>query len=178
MDVKKIVAVAAIAYMIPTGIIYAMPNVMPQTTFIDRATAVARGEAMELKAAEIPVKELARWCGWWGEKSADRSRLTITKGEPGWYGVEISWPRNATQIDMWTMSAIPVDSNTLQFKDCSHYLLTYKGKTIDKEELLYENGTGSLTMNSAGEIIWRDDQEHKGDTVSYVKLNLPDGGGL
>ena len=49
---------------------------------------------------------------------------------------------------------------------------------IDKEEVLYKNGTGSITVNSAKEMTWRDDQDHVADNIVYVKMNRPLGGGL
>ncbi|MBR4907705.1 MAG: hypothetical protein IKZ43_01685 [Acidaminococcaceae bacterium] len=167
MILKRIVSTAAILIMIPTGLAFAMPGTVP-------------GTAVEFKAETYDYTKDAffSWCGWWGEKAADRAMITITTGEKGWYGVEICWRRNASQVDMWTMSAEPAGKDVMEYKDCIHSLLTYKDGAIDKEEILYKNGTGAITVNSAKEMTWRDDQDHIADKIVYVKLNRPLGGGL
>ena len=76
------------------------------------------------------------------------------------------------------MTGYPAGKDTMTYKDCIHYLLTYKDGMIDKEEILYKNGTGSITVNSAKEMTWRDDQDHVADNIVYVKMNRPLGGGL
>ena len=167
MDLKKLAMAAAIVFMIPAGFAFAMPSIAPET-------------AVEFKAAKYDYTKDAffSWCGWWGEKAADRAMITVTTGEEGWYGLEISWRRSASQVDMWTMTGYPAGKDTMTYKDCIHYLLTYKDGLIDKEEILYKNGTGSITVNSAKEMTWRDDQDHVADNIVYVKMNRPLGGGL
>ena len=167
MDFRKTVMAAVILFLIPAGLAFAMPNVVPET-------------AVELKAEKYDYTKDAfiSWCGWWGEKGTDRSMITITTGEKGWYGVEIYLTRNATQVDMWTMSAVPAGKNVMEYKDCTHYLLTYKDERIDREDILYKNGTGTISVNSNGKMTWRDNQDHIADKIVYEKLNRPQGGGL
>ena len=52
----------------------------------------------------------------------------------------------------------------MQYKDCQHYLLTFNAANrnmIDREETIHLNGTGTITVNRANEMIWRDDQDRR-----------------
>ena len=145
MMLKRLVMVAALVFLIPAGLAFAMPG-------------FESGSPVELKAYNV-------------------------KEDPflGWYGFEITWPRNASQTDMWMLTAKPISKDTMQYKDCQHYLLTFNATTrnvIDREETIHLNGTGTITVNRANEMIWRDDQDRRAADCVFVKLNLPDGGGL
>ena len=174
MGMKKLAMVAAIVFMIPAQFVCAMSNVMPNN--VPEAVVELKKEMPDF--SKDPFKE---WYGWWGEKAANRGRITVTRGENGWYGIEIAWPRNKSQTDMWMLTAVPISKDTMQYKDCQHYLLTFNASNpniIDREETVHLNGTGTISMNSANEMIWRDDQDHRAADCVFVKLNLPDGGGL
>ena len=153
----KLVLAAAIVAMVPTGFVWAAPETA-------QTAAVAR------KAAD-------EFIGFWEEESNSRIGLTITPAEKGWYGIEISWPRNDRQVDMWTMTARPTGDHVLRYADCRHYLLTYGPQYLEKEELLYQDGTGSLRMAGAKRILWQDDQDRKADDAVFVPLTSPLGGG-
>ena len=168
MMLKRLVMVAALVFMIPAGLAFAMPG-------------FESGSSVELKAYNVKEDPFLGWYGWWGEKAASRGRISVTQGENGWYGFEITWPRNASQTDMWMLTAKPISKDTMQYKDCQHYLLTFNAtnrNVIDREETIHLNGTGTITVNSANEMIWRDDQDRRAADCVFVKLNLPDGGGL
>ena len=159
---KKMALAAAISVMLPAGFACAMPN-------------AAQDAVVEYKASGYSADE---FIGFWEKEDNTRIGLTITPAEKGWYGIEVCWPRNDRQVDMYTMTAKPAGDHVLQYSDCKHYLLTYGEKYIDKEELLYENGTGSLRMVGVKRITWQDDQEHKADGAVFVPLSSPLGGGL
>ena len=174
MNIIRLIMVVAIVFMIPTQIVFATAGTIPNTV---------PGTAVELKK-EMPdfsKDPFKVWYGWWGEKAANRGRIVVTRGENGWYGFEISWPRNKSQTDMWMLTAVPISKDTMQYKDCQHYLLTFNSSNpniIDREDTVHLNGTGTIMVNSANEMIWRDDQDHRAADCVFVKLNLPDGGGL
>jgi hypothetical protein len=159
---RKVIFAAAIAAMLPAGAACAAPNAVQDA-------------AVESKISDQAADE---FIGFWEKEDNDRVGLTITPAEKGWYGIEISWPRNKKQVDMWTMTAKPAGNHVLQYTDCKHYLLTYGEKYIEKEELLYQDGTGSLKMVGTKRITWQDDQDHKADGTAFVPLTSPLGGGL
>lgn len=168
MLLKRLVMVAALVFIIPAGLTFAMPGFESESS-------------VELKAYNVKEDPFLGWYGWWGEKAASRGRISVTQGENGWYGFEITWPRNASQTDMWMLTAKPISKDTMQYKDCQHYLLTFNATNrniIDREETIHLNGTGTITVNRANEMIWRDDQDRRAADCVFVKLNLPDGGGL
>ncbi len=180
MSLKRIVLAAIIMLMIPVQLAWAMSTLIQNNTPWPQDSTPR--PAVELKKEYDPDKDpFLPWYGWWGEKTANRGRITVTVGEDGWYGFEISWPRNKLQTDMWMLTAVPINKNTMQYKDCQHYLLTFNAANpniIDREETIHLNGTGTISMNSANEMIWLDDQDHRAADCVFVKLNLADGGGL
>ena len=173
MNLKKIFLAAAIVFMIPAQFACAMSSVLPDN---------APETVVELKKkmpdfSKDPFKE---WYGWWGEKEADRAMITVTRGENGWYGFEISWPRSKSQTDMWMLTAVPISKDTMQYKDCMHFLVTFNASNpnvVDREETVNLNGTGTITVNSANEMIWRDDQDRRAENCIFVKMDRPLGGG-
>ena len=159
---KKIALATALSVMLPAGFACAMPD-------------AAREAVVEYTASNYSADE---FIGFWEKEGHDRIGLTITPAEKGWYGIEVSWPRNNRQVDMYTMTAKPAGNHVLQYSDCKHYLVTFGEKYIEKEELLYQDGTGSLRMVAAKRITWQDNQEHKADDAVFVPLSSPLGGGL
>ena len=159
---RKLIFAAAIAAMLPAGAACAAPS-------------AGQDAAVESKTSDYSADE---FIGFWEKEDNDRIGLTITPAEKGWYGIEISWPRDKHHVDMWTMTAKPAGKHVLEYTDCSHYLLTFGEKYIEKEELLYKDGTGSLRMAGTKRITWQDDQDHKADGAAFVPLTSPLGGGL
>lgn len=162
MKTGKIFSALAVLFLLHMSIANAMPSTMPDT-------------AVEYSASNRKGDE---FLGFWEEEKAGEGRLTVTVGENDWYGVEVSWRRNARQVDMWTMSAVPVGKGVMKYSDCSHYLLTYGDKYIEKEELLYQNGTGTISFTGPKRIVWVDDQDHVADDFVFIPLRSPLGGGL
>ncbi len=178
--VKRIVLVGALFALPLTGYAWAEPHAA-----LDDVQDVAienEADVDEVQDEDVDEDDSAyaadKFLGFWEEYIEGDVRLTITRAEKGWYGIEVSWRRNSHQVDMWTMTAKPTDDNTLQYEDGNHHLVTYGQKYIDKEELLYKNGTGRILMVGDKRIVWEDDQDHKADDILFVPLRSPLGGGL
>lgn len=160
MCIRKLLAVAVMFLMLPM-VTYAMPRDV-------------REDLVYQRVGYTPDDFL----GWWYEKVAGRGRITVTTGEDGWYGVEVCWSRSSSEVDMWTMSGVPAEDGVLLYNDCSHYRLAFNGTVVEKEELVYKDGTGSLFFVGDHEIMWLDNQEHAADNCVFV-YNIPaNGGGL
>ena len=56
--------------------------------------------------------------------------------------------------------------------------MTYGDKYIEKEELLYQDGTGTISFTGTKRIVWIDDQDHVADDFVFIPLRSPLGGGL
>ncbi|MBP5200614.1 MAG: hypothetical protein J6Z82_08190, partial [Schwartzia sp.] len=121
---KKIVLAAAISAVLPTGFACAVPNPVQAAAAEDKNSAFTADE----------------FVGFWEEEAEGNFRFTVTQAEPGWYGIEVCYNRTPKLVDIWTMTARPTGEHAMEYKDCSHYLLTYGPQYIDKEELLYANG--------------------------------------
>ncbi len=134
--------------------------------------------ASVVAAREAPASSWDEFIGFWEEDLKGEARFTVTPGDGAWYGIEASWPHGANQVEFWTMSAYPAEEHVLRYTDCIHYLLTFNGTVVEREEILYENGSGTVVMEGPKRLRWFDDQDHKADDVLYVPLRSPLGGGL
>lgn len=164
MNIKKWLAGAAILCAVPVSFAWAVPQAqaVPPT-------------GTERRLAEYTPDH---FIGFWEDDATGESRLTVTPGEKGWYGVEISWQRSRNQSELWTMSAVPAEGYVLEYRDCIHYRLTFNGTVVEREEILYEEGTGRICLIGDRKILWEDDQDHTGAGSVYVPLKSPLGGGL
>ena len=104
MKTGKIFSALAVLFLLHMSIADAMPSAMPDT-------------AVEYSASNRKGDE---FLGFWEEEKDGEGRLTVTVGENDWYGVEVSWRRNARQVDIWTMSAVPVGKGVMKYSDCRH----------------------------------------------------------
>jgi len=136
-----------------------------------------RGQSVAAKGI-LSRERINDFCGFWEESREKVVRINVTTAEEGWFGIEVSWRRNSRQVDMWTMTARPINTDTLEYTDCSHYLLTYGPQYIENEEILYKDGTGKIQLSGKDVLTWQDDQEHKGDDFVFIPLTSPLGGGL
>ena len=107
--------------------------------------------------------------GTWIEKIAGRGNITIEDGaEDGNYNVSVYWGSSASEAYVWNMTAQPIDNNTIGYSDCRHSIITFYEDGTESEELKYENGTGTFTLNSANEIMWQDDVDGAGADTVFV----------
>ena len=142
------------------------------------ACALHEGGQVASAKGILSQERINEFCGFWEDSGTKVVRINVTTAEEGWFGLEVSWRRNSHQVDIWTMTARPVSKDTLEYADCRHYLLTYGDKYIESEEVLYQNGTGRVSLVGKDTLTWQDDQEHKGDGLLFVPLSSPLGGGL
>ena len=106
--------------------------------------------------------------GTWSEKIAGRGYISIGKSSDDLYHVQINWGNGATEMYVWTMTASPLESNTLHYDDCRHSIITIAEDGSDSEALVYENGSGSFTLLSTNELMWQDDVEQAGQDTLFV----------
>lgn len=110
--------------------------------------------------------------GVWAEKIAGRGNVEIRKGEAGdGYEVLITWGSSAEETYVWTMTARAEGSNLLRYEDARHSILHFHEDGTDSEEPVYENGTGSFSLNSAYELMWQDDVEDAGLDTVFVRAD-------
>ena len=107
--------------------------------------------------------------GRWAEKIAGRGLITIEKGEAeDEYAVRIEWSSSAAEQAIWEMTAKPEASNALRYENARHLIRTYSSEAAFTDEVKYENGTGTFTLNSANEVMWQDEIDHAGDNTVFI----------
>ena len=107
--------------------------------------------------------------GFWIEKITGRGYIAIEEGpKAGTYYVSIRWNNSASEAYIWHMTAEPISSHAIGYTNGKHFIITYSEDGTESEELKYENGTGTLTLNSANEIMWQDDVDGAGRNTVFV----------
>ena len=124
------------------------------------AVAPARGSADEL-------------AGTWAEKVAGRGMIEISANGNGAYDVSIQWGNGAAQTYFWTMtaSAPEGDAPILIYTDARHTIITFESEESSTEEVVYENGTGSFSLDENGELVWNDDVEQQAAETTFVRVS-------
>lgn len=107
--------------------------------------------------------------GRWAEKIAGRGVVTITQGAKGMYDVLVEWSNSAAEQYIWEMTARPTGAGgVLSYENGRHLIRTYESDGKFTEEVKYEDGTGEFYLNSAYELMWRDDIDGAGENTVFV----------
>ena len=106
--------------------------------------------------------------GTWEEKYDGSGRIEISESGSSKYAVKISRNTGTDEIHRWTMTAVPADSNILRYKDCTHTMSVIGDGGTETQEILYENGTGTITLLSTHELMWQDDVDDAGENAVFV----------
>jgi len=123
------------------------------------AVAPAKGSADEL-------------VGTWAEKVAGRGTIEISAAGEGGYDVAIHWGNGAAQTYFWTMTAVPMgDAPILVYTDARHTIITFESEESSTEEVVYENGVGSFSLDENGELVWSDEVEQQGAETTFVRVS-------
>ncbi|MBQ9498990.1 MAG: hypothetical protein IJR56_02645, partial [Bacteroidaceae bacterium] len=48
----------------------------------------------------------------------------------------------------------------------------HQGDKNYTEDTVYADGTGSFTINSDGQLVWRDDKDPNGEPVMFIRANF------
>ena len=130
------------------------------------ASAVGAGSAAAGEGSDDLV-------GTWAEKIAGRGNITIRSGaEEGQYDVQINWSGSAFEMNVWTMTAsVAGDGGSISYDNGRLTTVTFSEEGTESEEVKYENGTGSFSLNSEGQLVWKDDVGHAGDDAVFVRAD-------
>ena len=102
-----------------------------------------------------------------------RCSVTIEKTEePGKFDVQVYWGNSASSTSSWSMTAekVGASSSLLRYENGKHSILTSADGDEISEEVLYENGIGTLAMMSESELLWYDENGHAADGSVFVKI--------
>ena len=122
--------------------------------------------AAERVGIKSPDESLALFCGSWIEKIAGRGRLTIAPTlAPGKVTIEASWPESAAVLDTWEMKAALNEDGKLIYNNGVFISTKYdeggEAWEIDSDWSV----SGEFTLNSDGELCWRDSRAADGTFI-------------
>lgn len=122
--------------------------------------------AAEQAGVRTPDESLTPFCGSWHEKIAGRGRLTITPIlAPGKVKIEASWPESAVVLDTWEMTAALIEDGKLVYKNGVFSSTSY-GENGEAWEIDSDwSVSGELSLNSDGELCWRDSRASDGTFI-------------
>lgn len=110
--------------------------------------------------------------GLWTDKIAYRCGIEITKRDDGNFDVTVHWSSSAFETYFWSMTAVPTGNGAeLRYENGKQSIITLASDTgtETKEEVIYENGTGTFNLLSTYELVWNDETGHAADDMLYIK---------
>ena len=112
--------------------------------------------------------------GLYQDEVSERATMNILcEGREGG-SVEISWSSSAFETTVWTFSGIyNTENNTLPYDNCVKTVYTYDEDGNETAEIVYENGTGMLTVDEFWCILWQDDMEDAGADCVFSYMYAP-----
>lgn len=110
--------------------------------------------------------------GRWTEPPTGRCLIEIGQASGTTYPVTIHWANSAFEQAVWEMTATPDEtSGALRYEDAKHYIRTYTSDTEYTDEPQYENGSGTFSLNNAGELVWKDEVDDASNGSVFVKAD-------
>lgn len=109
--------------------------------------------------------------GIWTEQIAGRGVIEITPAaEAGQYQVHINWGSSAFETAVWDMTAVLSGDGSLTYDSGRHVIVTFSEDGAESEEVQYEDGTGTFSLNDEGQLVWQDDTGHAGDDTVFLHM--------
>ena len=108
-----------------------------------------------------------------GKYGCDRATMTIEAEGKDEAKINVTWGSSAFEYAEWNMvGKFDTATNTVNYTDCEKKVVTFKDEgVIDKEEVEYTDGTGSIKVNDDYSLEWVDDKEHIADGSKFVFAN-------
>ena len=81
--------------------------------------------------------------------------------------ITIEWGGSATELSRWVITGkLDPETLTVNYTDSVKSEITYNGNgEIEKEDVIYTDGTGSVVFNDNGTFTWKDDRSEYGDIL-------------
>ena len=83
----------------------------------------------------------------------------------------VEWANSASEQYYWEMQAVAGNGGLLTYENGKHAIRTYDANGNYTEDVRYENGSGTLYLNSAFEVMWEDDVDGAGDNAVFVSVD-------
>lgn len=134
--------------------------------YIDREATAGDSEPA-VEDGQNPVMNII------GKYGCDRATMTIEAQGTDEAKINVTWGSSAFEHAEWNMvGKFDTATNTVNYTNCEKKVVTYKDEgVIEKEEVEYTDGTGSIKVNDDYSLEWTDDKEHIADGSKFVFAN-------
>ncbi len=114
--------------------------------------------------------EPAAFEGIWGDNIAGRAMISVSRIDEDSFSVWIRWGSSAFESANWRMTAeLSDDGKTLAYTDAVKTIITFREDNSMTTVTEYENGTGSFSFNTDGELLWQDGVENAADELAFIR---------
>ena len=94
--------------------------------------------------------------GLWIETIAGRGQMEI-KVTGSTADITVTWPSSAAELITWLISGEISDDNSIEYSNATKISTFYGDKEYEEPETIYEDGTGTITLNDDGTLTWIED---------------------
>lgn len=104
-----------------------------------------------------------------GAYQCERARALVECSGSRGAKVTIEWGSSAWELARWIITGdLDPDTFTVEYSDCVKSIVTYDDSgELAKEEIEYENGTGSIVFHESGTFTWHEDQSEYGVDMEF-----------
>lgn len=153
------------------GIYYALSisgtySQMQFAAVMDRVEAMMQTASLVAMDGQNPVMNLV---GEYWDSYSQRANMTIEAGEGALAKVTIRWGSSAFETSEWRFTGtFNQDTMEIPYEDCVLVNEVYdmaRGEMV--ETIIYDNGTGKLSIQSDNSILWQDNVENAGEHCCF-----------
>ena len=119
-----------------------------------------------------PVMNLV---GMYEDETSQRAVMVVECSGEIEADVQILWSSDAAECTTWTFTGqYFAEAGEIYYNNCVKAVSTFDENGNETEEILYEDGTGTLTIGEDNTILWKDDKEDAGVDCRFVFCAAPD----
>ena len=107
--------------------------------------------------------------GEWQDPDNERFIVDVWRDGEGGFHAVINLSEKEGEVYFWEMDGAWQDTvDGFVYSDCKKSLVTYDDSGNPHEEVLYEDGSGSITIKGDDGIRWEDKKEKTGDHITFT----------
>ena len=112
-----------------------------------------------------------------GEYQCDRAHALVECLGDDAALITIEWGGSVSELARWTIvGPLDLDTLTITYSGCTKSVVTFNEKGEEtNEELVYEDGTGTIVFGEDGSFTWHEDQSEYGTDMVFEWLPVGEG---
>jgi len=105
-----------------------------------------------------------------GEYQCDRAHALVECFGRDDAQITIEWGGSAWELARWEIFGyFDADTLTVEYSGCVKTIVTYdNGGNVKSEEIVYDDGTGTIVFHNDGTFTWHEDQSESGEDLIFV----------